>query len=122
MNKKGFTLIELMIVISIIGILSTLAQPSYVQYRIRAKEASLKHTLFVFRDVVDKYYADHGKYPDSLENLAEKKYIRSIPKDPFTKSSSTWVVVPSEEEESGIYDIHSGSYKIGLNGVPYNEW
>lgn len=121
MNKKGFTLIELMIVISIIGILSTLAQPSYVQYKIRAREASLKNTLFVFRDAIDKYYADHGKYPDSLEDLVEKKYIRSIPNDPFTKSSSTWVVILSEEE-SGIYDIHSGSYKIGLDGVPYNEW
>lgn len=121
MNEKGFTLIELMIVISIIGILSTLAQPSFVQYRIRAKEASLKHTLFVFRDVIDKHYADHGKYPESLNILEEKKYIRTVPKDPFTRSLSTWIVLPPEEED-GVYDVHSGSYKIGLNGIPYNEW
>ena len=121
MNQKGFTLIELMIVISIIGILANLAQPNFVQYRIRAQESSLKNTLFVFRDVIDKYYADHGKYPEALNVLEEKKYIRTVPKDPFTRSSSSWVVIPPEEE-SGVYDVHSGSYKIGLNGVPYNEW
>jgi len=122
-NKKGYTLIELMIVISIIAILSTLAQPNYIQYRLKAQETSLRRTLFVLRDVIDQYYADHGKYPETLETLEEKKYIRAIPKDPFTKSASTWIVIPAdEEEEGGVYDVHSGGYKVGLNGVPYNEW
>ncbi len=122
-NKKGFTLIELMTVITIIGILSTIAQPNYSRYRIKAKETSLHKILFVIRDVIDQYYADNGKYPENLEDLAEDKYIRSVPKDPFTGSSETWIFIPPDDEEEGeVYDIHSGSNKVSLNGVPYNEW
>ena len=122
-NPKGFTLIELMIVITIIGILSTIAQPNFTRYRIKAKETSLSQMLFVFRDVIDQYYADKGKYPESLPLLAENKYIRSIPKDPFTRSRETWIIVPPDgDTEGSVYDVHSGSNKVGLNGIPYNEW
>ncbi|MFP4349661.1 MAG: prepilin-type N-terminal cleavage/methylation domain-containing protein [Desulfococcaceae bacterium] len=121
-DSSGFTLLELMIVITIVGILSTLAMPSMQRYVIRAREASLENTLFVFRDVIDQYYADHGTYPESLEVLVEKEYIRAVPKDPFTRSAETWVLIPAEGDEVGIYDVRSGSDLIGLNGIPYNEW
>ncbi|MBW1746058.1 MAG: hypothetical protein JRJ25_07015 [Deltaproteobacteria bacterium] len=76
------------------------------------------------RDVIDQFYADYGKYPDDLEALAEEKYIRAVPIDPFTKSASTWIIIPPEgdEEEGGVYDVHSGSDYVSLNGTPYNEW
>jgi len=124
LDKRGFTLIEMLIVISLIGILASIATPNFQRYIIRAKEASLQRTLFVLRDVIDQYYGDQGRYPDSLEDLAEGKYIRSVPKDPFTNSTSTWVIIPPEgsAEEGGVYDVHSGSYLVSLQGVPYNEW
>ncbi len=118
----GYTLIELMIVLTIIGILVSIAQPNFQKAVIRARETSLRRTLFVLRDMIDQYYADHGKYPDSLETLVEEHYIRSVPKDPFTRSNKTWVIVPPEGEEGQVYDVHSGSDLVGLDGVPYNEW
>ena len=122
-NNKGYTLIEMMTVIAIISILATIAAPSFQKSIIRAKEASLRKSLFTLRDVIDQYFADHGDYPESLEILTEKKYIRAIPMDPITGSSETWILVPPEGEGlSGIYDIHSGSDKISLYGTPYNEW
>ncbi|MEZ4524767.1 MAG: prepilin-type N-terminal cleavage/methylation domain-containing protein [Desulfobacterales bacterium] len=118
---RGFTLLELMIAVSIVGILATIAQPALKQYVIRAREASLRNTLFVFRDVIDQYYGDHGKYPENLEVLVEKEYIRAIPADPFTRSAGTWILIPSPEG-AGVYDVHSGSDLVSLDGTPYNEW
>lgn len=122
-GERGYTLIELMIVMTIIGILAAIAQPNLQKSIIRAKEASLRQSLFVFRDVIDQHYADHGKYPDTLAELVEKRYIRSIPEDTFTRSTSTWIIVPPEDDAKGmVYDVHSGSDLIGLDGTPYNEW
>ncbi|WDN90975.1 general secretion pathway protein G [Desulfosarcina sp. BuS5] len=125
MNRKGYTLIELVIVMAIIAILATIAQPNYERSRIKAKETSLQRSLFIFRDVIDQFYADHGLYPENLNELCDKKYIRAVPKDPFTGSADTWIIIPpedAEEEGGGIYDVHSGSDKVSLSGVPYNEW
>jgi general secretion pathway protein G len=124
-QKPGFTLIELMIVITIIGILITLAQPSYHRAVTAAKEATLKENLFILRDAIDQYYADHAKYPASLADLAEKKYIRRVPKDPVTGSVETWSLVyftDDQGRENGIFDVKSGSEGVALDGTRYNEW
>lgn len=122
-GEKGFTLIELMVVVAIVGILVTLAEPSYRIATIKAREAALKKDLYVMRDVIDQYHADQGRYPAALPDLVEKGYLRAIPVDPFTGTSESWVeIFVSEGEESGIYDVHSGSDIIGTNGVSYNEW
>ncbi len=122
-GRRGYTLIELMVVLAIIGILATLAQPNFQKTIIRAKEASLRQSLFVLRDVIDQYYADHGRYPDMLEDLVEERYIRAMPEDPFTRSTTTWITIPPEGGALGsVYDVHSGSNLVGINNVPYNEW
>ncbi|MFQ5455599.1 MAG: type II secretion system protein [Nitrospirota bacterium] len=123
-SVSGFTLLELMVVISIIGILITIAGPSYNLSVRKAKEAVLKNDLFIMRDLIDQYYADNAEYPSSLYDLVEKGYLRQIPVDPITKSSDTWVEVYIEEEDEtmGVFDIHSGSDLVGTNDVPYNEW
>ncbi|TAK04389.1 MAG: prepilin-type N-terminal cleavage/methylation domain-containing protein [Candidatus Manganitrophaceae bacterium] len=122
-GEKGFTLIELMVVVAIVGILVTLAEPSYRIATTKAKEAALKRDLYVLRDTIDQYHADQGRYPAALADLVDKGYLRAIPNDPFTNASNTWVeIYVSEGEESGIYDVHSGSDVIGTNGTTYNEW
>ena len=98
-RRRGFTLIEILIVITIIGILVTLAQPSFNRAVTAAKEATLKENLFILRDVIDQFYADNTKYPASLSELVEKGYIRQVPKDPVTGSADTWVLVPATDEQ-----------------------
>ena len=133
LGRRGFTLIELMIVIMIIGILAAIAVPNYQSGVVKAREAVLREDLYNFRSVIDQFYTDQGKYPDSIIELKEKKYMRDIPKDPFTKKNDTWIFVspPSEltSATSGapvtgnVYDIHSGSNQISSDGItPYNEW
>jgi general secretion pathway protein G len=138
-GKAGFTLIELMIVVSIVGILAAIAIPNYQWSVIKSREAVLLENLYSFRSVIDQYMADNGKYPDALTDLTAKKYLRDIPKDPFTGKNDTWVVVPppppvpnvSGDPSAGaivglppgnVYDIKSGSKLIGSNNIPYNEW
>ncbi len=124
-QEEGFTLIEILIVVAIIGILVTLAQPSFQRSVLSAREATLKEDLFVLRDVIDQYYADNGAYPPSLAELVEKRYLRGIPKDPTTQSAETWVLVyytDDQGRENGVYDVKSGSDGIALDGTKYTEW
>lgn len=114
-----------MIVLVVIGILLSLAQPSFTTSVHRAREATLKENLFIFRDVIDQYYADNGEYPTTLEAIVEGRYLRKIPKDPLTGSDSTWILVYDINEdglEEGIFDVKSGSDLMALDGTPYNEW
>jgi general secretion pathway protein G len=120
-GERGFTLLELMSIVTIVGILVTLAVPSYRQSVVKAREAVLIRDLFTIRDLLDQHRADKGKYPDSLDDLVKGGYLRAIPTDPFTRSTSTWQEI-YEETEGGVFDIHSGSDLVGTNGVPYNQW
>ena len=124
-GRPGFTLIEILIVVTIIGILTTLAQPSYHRAVTAAKEAALKENLFILRDVIDQFYADNTKYPDSLNELVEKGYIRRVPKDPFTESAETWVPIPATDaqgQQVGIFDIRSGTERVTMDGSKYSDW
>jgi len=123
---KGYTLLELMIVVAIAGILIALAVPTFQNSALKAREAVLKQNLFTMRAVLDQFYADQGRYPQALSEVVEAGYIREIPIDPFTKSADTWEVTfeetTGEEEAGGIFNIHSGSGLVSLAGTPYKEW
>jgi general secretion pathway protein G len=124
----GFTLIELLVVISLVMILSAVSMSSYRQSVVAAREAALKSDLFHMRDAIDQYYADKGKYPDSLQSLVSEGYLRSVPKDQFTQSTDTWVTIPAEATPGttatspGIYDVKSGSDGIAIDGSRYADW
>ena len=109
-NNRGFTLVELMVVLTVIALLLSVVVPDYVGRMKRAEEAVLKENLAVMRDALDKHYADAGKYPASLEDLVSKRYLRSIPKDPFTQSAQSWVAVPpADPKKGGVFDVHSAA-------------
>jgi general secretion pathway protein G len=120
-------MMELLIVMAIMGILLTIAQPSLRQSIVRAREAVLKENLFSLREAIDQYYADYGKYPDQLADLTStqdpaKSYMRSLPKDPFTNAADWITVAPAEGSEGGIFDVHSASPLVATDGTAYNTW
>jgi general secretion pathway protein G len=120
---RGFTLIELLVVLGIIALLLTLAVPRYFPTVDAAKETILADNLRNMRDVIDQFYADRGRYPDSLEQLVDKKYLRSLPVDPITDSNASWILVPPEDATKGaIYSIRSGAPGNSRSGKPYSEW
>ena len=119
----GFTLVELLVVMAIIATLLTLAVPRYFGSVEKSKEAVLKQNLATLRDSLDKYYGDTGRYPDSLDDLVTKKYIRSIPLDPLTESASTWVLIPPVDPAKGaVYDVKSGAQGKASDGTAYGDW
>jgi len=119
----GFTLVELLVVMAIIATLLTLAVPRYFGSVEKSKEAVLKQNLGTLRDSIDKYYGDTGRYPDSLDDLVTKKYIRSIPLDPLTESASTWVLIaPVDPGKGAVYDVKSGAQGKATDGTAYGDW
>ena len=121
--SPAFTLIELLVVMAIIAVLLTIALPRYFHSLDKAREAVLKADLGQMRVAIDQYHADRGKYPDRLEDLVDKKYLRSIPPDPITESTSTWVVIPPSDSDLGqVYDIKSGAQGAALDGSQYGDW
>lgn len=127
-SSRGFTLIELLTVMMILGILASIAVPSYKHSVIKARETILSEDLYQMRRAIDAYYADRLTYPDALENLVQDKYLHDIPVDPFTRMRDSWQVIPPEADDEGrlapggVFDVHSGSDLIGLDGRPYQEW
>jgi general secretion pathway protein G len=131
-HGRGFTLVELLVVMAILGILVAIAVPQLQMAPIRAKEAALREDLFTFRTCLDQFYADKGHYPDTIQTLVTEKYIRKVPVDPFTHSADSWVPVMEEPDSSdtasadqqpGVIDVKSGSKEISrIDKTPYNTW
>jgi general secretion pathway protein G len=127
-RAAGFTMIELLIVMSIIVVLASMGMVQYRNSVVRAREAVLKEDLFRMRDAIDQYYADRNKYPSSLDDLVSEHYLREIPTDPMTQSKETWQAVNAEANvnetsaQPGIYDVKSGSDQAALDGTNYSDW
>jgi general secretion pathway protein G len=127
-RSSGFTIIELMVVMTIIVTLATLGLVQYRNSIVRSREAVLREDLFRMRDAIDQYYADKNEYPETLEALVADGYLRQLPVDPFTGSSSTWLPVPAEPDPNdpaappGVYDVKSASEDTALDGSRYADW
>ncbi len=121
--KSGFTLIELLVVMAIIASLLTIAAPRYFRSVEKSREAVLRENLQLTRQVLDKYYSDKGKYPESLDELVSNKYLRSLPYDPIAESNTSWVITAPEPPQQGaVYDIKSGATGVALDGSDYKDW
>ena len=123
MSRRGFTLIELLVVLAVVATLLTLAVPRYFGSIDKSKEAVLKENLNQMREAISRYYADKGKYPESLDNLASDKYLRSVPLDPITESRGTWLVLrPEDPQKGGVYDVKSGAAGKAIDGSEFSTW
>jgi general secretion pathway protein G len=126
--RRGFTLIELMVVMAIVSVLLAIAVPIYQKSIVRAKESVLRNNLFTLRTMIDEYTVDKQKAPESLQDLVSGGYLRQVPQDPITVSDQTWRTVMEEtpvggsSSSPGIFDVHSGSDKTSLDGTPYADW
>ncbi|MYM25925.1 prepilin-type N-terminal cleavage/methylation domain-containing protein [Duganella sp. FT135W] len=123
MKRKGFTLIELLVVLGIVALMLTLAVPRYFPSIDKSKEVVLADNLRNVRQVLDQYYGDTGRYPDSLEQLVEKHYLRALPYDPVAESDASWTIIPPEDSSKGsVYNIRSGAPGNDRSGKPYADW
>ena len=123
MRQTGFTLIELLVVMTVIALLLTIALPKYFGSVERSKEAALRQDVSILREALDKYYSDNRKYPDALEDLVSRQYLREIPIDPITESPSTWVIVPPVDSSKGnVFNIKSGASGQAGDGTLYADW
>ncbi|MBK1678961.1 type IV pilin protein [Rhodocyclus tenuis] len=123
-KQRAFTLIELMVVMAIVALLLSIAAPRYFNHLERAREATLRQSLAVMRDAIDKFHGDTSAYPETLEDLAVKRYLRAVPVDPLTDSAETWVIVPPPPANGAgrVWDVKSGAEGNGLDGSAYGEW
>lgn len=127
-DRRGYTLVEIVIVLTIISILVSVAVPIYQKVLLRTKESVLRNNLFTLRQAIDQYTYDKQKAPQSLEDLVREGYVRQVPEDPMTGSNQTWRIIMEDaitmvnQQEPGIFDVRSGSDKISLEGTPYSEW
>ena len=127
-SQRGFTLIELLVVLTLLVVLASMGLSQYRASQIYAREAVLHTDLFRMRDAIDQYYADKGQWPSTLDALVSDGYLRKLPEDPFTKSSSSWQAIPSEPDpnnpaaEPGVFDVKSGSDGTALDGTKYADW
>ena len=127
-RARGFTLIEVLIVVTLVVVLASIGMPTYQNSVRRSREAVLREDLFRLRDAIDQYYADKNKYPQTLQDLVSDGYLREIPKDPMTDSADTWTVEPAEPDpanpvaEPGVYNVKSGSDQTALDGTKYADW
>jgi general secretion pathway protein G len=127
-SAAGFTIIELMVVMSLIVTLSTIAVVQYRHSIVYSREAALKEDLFRMKEAIDQYYADKNQYPATLEDLVSAGYLRSVPVDPVTNSASTWQTVPAEPDPNnpisvgGVYSVKSGSEATAMDGTHYSDW
>lgn len=119
---RGFTLVELLLVLFVVALLASLVAPVVTGSIQRARESSLKEDLHVMRKAIDDFYADTGRYPESLVQLVEKRYLRKVPVDPMTDKVETWIEVKGEAKDTGVMDVRSGSEGKSPDGVPYRDW
>lgn len=123
MVKNGFTLIELLVTLAIIGLLMSIVAPRYFTSVGKAEETVLRQNLALLHDAIDKHHADIGRYPDSLEDLVKRRYMRSVPLDPVAQSVTAWKVIAPEDPKTGaVYDVKSGAPGNGRDGKPYDQW
>lgn len=119
----GFTLIELLVAMVIIALLMSIAVPRYFHSVSKSEETSLKADLSIMREALDKYYADNGRYPDSLDDLVTRKYLRNVPVDPITQSDTTWQLIPPDSGRKGaVFDVKSGAPGTASDGTSYADW
>ncbi len=122
-KNAGFTLIELLVVMAIIALLLSMATPRYFHSVEKSREAVLRENLNLTRQALDKYYGDNGKYPEALDMLVSKKYLRSLPLDPITDSNTSWIIVPPDvAEKGGVFDLRSGATGHARDGSEYKDW
>lgn len=122
-RRRGFTLIELLVVLAVLAVLTGMVAPAYLDRVDQARETVLRKNLFGLRDVIDQFYRDKGRYPKSLDELVEQRYIRSVPEDPMTGRADSWVLIaPKEASGNAVFDVRSGSTDKAKDGTPYAQW
>jgi general secretion pathway protein G len=122
-RRGGFTLIELLVVLAVLAVLTGMVAPAYLDRVDQARETVLRKNLFGLRDVIDQFYRDKGRYPKSLDELVEQRYIRAVPEDPMTGRTDSWVLIaPKAASGNAVFDVRSGSTDKAKDGTPYAQW